>query len=71
MEAKMNPDAEPFEKIKALTHLNLKIFEMIDSLKGFNVGLAAMKLRDATIEIQMGMAKIADKINEKDDNQPE
>jgi len=62
---KIDTSTEPFEKIKSLTNLNLQIFEIIDKLKAYDVGLAPMELKNATISISRGMANIADEISSK------
>ena len=50
---------KPIDKIQELSKINMQIFSIIDCLADYDVNLARQKLRDATIDVSAGMAKIA------------
>lgn len=58
---------KPIDTIKGLTQINMELFEVADKLKTYDLdfGLAFQNIRDATINIQKGMAKIVDEMGKE------
>ena len=56
----MKDESKPIDKIRELSEIQMEIFSIIDRIAKHDVNLASQKLRDATLEIASGMAKITD-----------
>lgn len=63
-------DKKPMDIIKGLTEINLELFNVADKLKEYDLdfGLAFQNIRDATIAIQKGMAKIVEEMSKDKTN---
>lgn len=61
---------KPIDKIKRLTGIQTRIFEIINELTEFDVNLAQQHLRNAAADIATGMGKIAILYETKSDNKP-
>ena len=59
-------DKKPIEIIRALTEINLELFQISDKLKAFDLdfGLAQQYIKDITMEIQKSMGSLCMKTDE-------
>lgn len=60
---------KPIDKIKELTSIQTRIFEIINELAEYDVNLAPQHLRSAAADIATGMGKIAMQITESNEKE--
>lgn len=61
---------QPIDKIKKLTDIQTRIFDIITELAEYDVNTAQQNLRNAAADIATGMGKIAMQYEQTADNKP-